>query len=78
MTDSCLQARVGPDTLAILKQPDVVAVNQDSLGVQARRVASTRPKNTSLVQGTALPGSISTVLTRFELDLRGHTDGTQP
>ena len=47
----CDLTRVGPDTLDILKQPNVVAVNQDSLGVQARRVASTRPKNTSLVEG---------------------------
>ena len=47
----CDLTRVGSDTLAILRQADVVAVNQDSLGVQARRLASIRPKNTSLVEG---------------------------
>jgi alpha-galactosidase len=36
-------------TLAILTNPDAIAINQDPLGVQARRVAVSLPKNNSLV-----------------------------
>jgi hypothetical protein len=41
--------RVGNETLAILLQPEVVQINQDSWGRQARRVDAQTASNTSLL-----------------------------
>ena len=40
--------KVGPKTLAIIKNAEAVAVNQDAYGNQARRISVQPAKNTSL------------------------------
>lgn len=45
----CDLTKLGNKTLSTLKEPAVIAISQDSLGVQARRISSTVPKNTSLL-----------------------------
>ena len=42
--------QVGNHTLSIIKEPTVIAINQDTLGVQARRISSRKPRNTSLLE----------------------------
>jgi hypothetical protein len=46
-----------PETVDILTNPEVIAVNQDPLGIQARRISSTPPTNKTLPldQLTTLP-----------------------
>lgn len=47
----CDLSAIGPVTKAILTEPGVIRVNQDSLGIQARRISSIPPKNMTLRQG---------------------------
>eukprot|EP01047_Picozoa_sp_COSAG01_P049959 COSAG01_NODE_5000_length_4554_cov_8.000449_3_plen_75_part_00 len=41
--------RVGNETLRILRQRELVDINQDAWGRQARRIAALEPRNTSLL-----------------------------
>ena len=43
--------KLSPSQLAIISNPGVIAVNQDPLGLQARRVLVSPPSNTSLTTG---------------------------
>lgn len=47
-----------PPVLSVLSNPEVMAVNQDSLGVQARRIASYPPRNTSIVLTEDFGGAV--------------------
>jgi len=40
--------KVGPDTMAVLMNREAIGINQDPLGVQAKRVVSRQPWDTSL------------------------------
>jgi hypothetical protein len=44
--------QMGNQTFAVISNTHAIAVNQDSLGIQGRRVAVQQPKNNSL---TSLP-----------------------
>eukprot|EP00040_Diaphanoeca_grandis_P029876 m.175804 g.175804 ORF g.175804 m.175804 type:complete len:713 (-) comp31831_c0_seq2:101-2239(-) len=44
----CDLTKVGPETLAIIKNTNAISINQDPWGRQGRRVATSTPTNTSL------------------------------